>query len=132
MNVRIDTVLEVPTVRRLREVVGRRQDAVVALGTTDGALVWVSRPGAEWVFGRSPADVEGTSRFDYIHPLDLAAYRRKHDLAVQGKTVRYSVRASTADGDWQRVNALMWLVHTEAEPLLVSVSVPTDVHASDG
>lgn len=120
----VESVMGAATVRRLRELVGHREDAIVDVGMMDGDLLWISEPGSKAMFGRDLTELQGRSRFDYIHPDDLAAYRRKHQRAENGDTVRYTVRVSTADGDWRKLSAVMWQVETDRGPVIVSVSAP--------
>lgn len=123
MSRRIDAALETPSVRRLRELMEDRSDALVSLATQDGELLWASELGSKRVFGRDLDDFTGTSRFDYIHPDDLPSHRKQHERALRGDTVRATVRAATADGDWTRVTVLMWQVTTELGPLVLSLTV---------
>lgn len=135
MDQRIDSILGTNAVSRLRALIGDRSDAVVAVGTADGELLWASEVGSRWMFGRDLGDFQGTSRFDYVHPDDLAGYRQKHQRALQGETVTYSVRASTADGEWTEVSGTMWRAHADTEPVIVAVTVDatdTDGQEPDG
>lgn len=127
MTERIDTILGLTAVQRLRELVGDRTDVIVAVDSPEGELQWVSEPGARWMFGRTLSDFKGTSRFDYVHPDDAHTCRRKYEQALAGETVRYSVRAMTAEGDWREMSTVMWQVQGESEPLIVSITVPTDI-----
>lgn len=124
MSRRIQAALETPSVRRLRELMEDRTDTLVSLATQDGELLWASESGSKHVFGRDLDDFQGTNRFDYIHPDDLPQHVKHLERALQDETVRDTVRAKTADGGWKRTTALMWLVHTEQGPLVLTVTVP--------
>lgn len=131
MSPHIDTVLGMKAVSRLRELVEERCDAIVAVGASNGELLWVSEPGARWMFGRTLSDFQGNSRFDFVHPDDVADCRRKHQRALEGQTVRHTVRALTANGGWQRVATVMWRVEAPSSPLIVSVTVLADAQGAD-
>lgn len=124
MGTSIHDVVGAETVARLRDTIGDRTDAVVAVATTDCRMVWASDAGSAEMFGRSQADFEGHSQYDYIHPEDQTTFRRKMAAALRGETVRYAVRAMGADGSWVRVVSVAWLVQTPEEPLIVSIAVP--------
>ena len=103
-------MLATDAVRRVRAVLAERPDAIVTLGDTAGHLLWASAPGTEGLFGRAPESIQGNTRFDYVHPDDVGRARRAFTRALEGETVRYQLRARTADGAWRHVTSVSWCV----------------------
>lgn len=124
MGPTIDQLVGAETVARLRDAIGDETDAVVGVATIDGRIIWASEAGSTEMFGRSQADFEGTSQYDYVHPDDHGTFRRKMAAAARGETVRYAVRALGADGSWVRVVSVAWVVQSPRGPLVVSIAVP--------
>lgn len=122
----IEDILGDATVSRLRDIVGERTDAVVAVATPDAEMVWASEPGSQEIFGRQQTDFAGHSQFEYLHADDHALFRAKTQLALSGETARFVVRARSADDAWVRVDTVAWAVHTSRGPLIVSIAVPQD------
>lgn len=127
MTLDIEHVLGEATVARLHDVIGDRTDAVVAVATPTGEMVWASAPGSQELFGRQQVDFAGHSQFDYLHPDDHTRFRLHIDRALRGDTTRYEVRAMTAEGTWLTVASVAWAVQTSDGPLIVSIAVPKDV-----
>lgn len=103
-------VLDSLAVRRIRDLLDARADAVVTIGDADGHLRWASTPGTRGLFGRSPEDFREHNRFDYVHPDDVERARRHHEAALEGQTTRYSLRVRTADDRWKQVSSVAWAV----------------------
>ena len=106
----LDDVLDDEVVRRVREVLADRPDAIVTLGDAQGRLRWASAPGTQGMFGRTPPQVEGHSRWDFVHPDDVARARRGFARALEGDTVSYTIRARADDGSWVAVTSVAWAV----------------------
>lgn len=121
---KITEVLHRPVIERLREVLAERQDVVVTVGDMDGCLLWGSRAGSETMFRRLPEAYLGRSRFDYIHPGDVAHVRRLFAQAVDGETSQYTCRAVTAEGDWRLITSLLWRADGPSGPVMVAITVP--------
>lgn len=121
MGDELEEILGVAAVQRLRDVVGGRSDAVVAVGTPSGDLLWASGPGSKALFGREPEDFEG-SRFEFIHPDDVAAVKQQHERVVGGATVRYAFRGKIVEGGWREASTVAWPVESEAGQLIVSIT----------
>ena len=133
MDAQVQEILGQGAVRRLRQLLERRADAIVAIGTPSGVVVWASEQGSNELFGRELADFERHNWFGYVHPEDLASVRGKHERAVRGETVQYSCRYRTSNGDWHRVSTVAWPVQAGDEQLIVSVTVPPmDAPSADG
>lgn len=120
----IEEVLGIAAVRRIRELLEERPDAVVTVSDPSGEIVWASELGSRELFGREVAEVEGRSRFDYVHPHDAASVQRAYEQAVQGETVQYAFRAAVSDGEWKPVSTVAWSVMGPSGPLIVAVTVP--------
>lgn len=130
MAVDIADVVGEASVRRLNDLIGDRTDAVVAVATPEGEMVWASAPGSREMFGRELEEFEHHSQFEYIHPDDHALFRAKLQLAAEGETVRYSVRAMAADGTYVPISSIAWSVQTNDGRLIVSLAVPVDTTSS--
>jgi PAS domain S-box-containing protein len=115
-------MLDEGAVRRVLRMVGSRTDVVVTIGDAAGHLLWASTPGSEGMFGRRPEQFTGHTRFDYVHPDDEAQARRQYARALDGETVRYTIRVRTADERWRRVTSVAWAVGSAAEPLVVTIT----------
>lgn len=126
MSPDIEEVLGDATVARLRDIVGERTDAVVAVATPEGEMVWASEPGSQEIFGREQVDFAGHSQFEYLHPDDHALFRAKTQLVLGGQTARFVVRVTSAHDTWVRVATIAWAVRTAQGPLIVSITVPQD------
>ncbi len=120
------------TIARLHELIGDRTDAVVGVATPEAEMVWASAPGSAELFGRELADFERRSQYDFLHPDDHALFRRRLERARSGETVRYVVRARTADGSWLGMSCVAWAVTTNGEQLIVSLAVPADATGPSG
>ena len=121
----LEDVLDEGSVRRIRDLLQDRDDAIVTIADPDGHFLWVSAPGSLGVFGRRPEEVSGT-RFDYTHPEDRARLRRQLRLAMLVDTARYTVRGAAADGDWRTVTSVTWAVEGPWGTALVSITTPAD------
>lgn len=122
----IEAVLGEATVARLHRAIGDRTDAVVAVATPDGCILWASEPGSAAIFGRQQGDFAGRTQFDYLHPEDHAIFRANLARAARGGTVRCRVRAMTADGSWLHVAGVAWGVGSGDDRLIVWITVPAD------
>lgn len=118
-------VLDEASVRRIRDLLQDRDDAIVTIADPDGHFLWVSEPGSLGMFGRRPHEVSGT-RFDYTHPEDRSRLRRQLRLAMLGDTVRYTVRGAAADGDWRTVMSVAWAVEGPWGTAIVAITTPAD------
>ncbi len=118
----LDDVLDDAVVRRVREALADRPDAIVTLGDPQGRLRWASAPGSEGMFGRTPPEVEGHNRWDYIHPDDVARARRGYARALEGETVRYTIRGRAADGSWVTVTSVAWAVSSPWGPAVLAIT----------
>lgn len=122
----LSDLLERADVKRLRELLDGRDDAVLWLASEDGIMRWGSTGGSAAMFGRDPSEYVGDSVFDYIDPRD-------HETVVGGlmgaaragdsRTMVYRARA--ADGSWVEVRTVAWLADgADGDPIVVAISVP--------
>lgn len=118
-------VLDEASVRRIRDLLQDRDDAIVTIADPDGHFLWVSEPGSLGMFGRRPDEVDGT-RFDYMHPEDRSRARHQQRLAMHGATVRYTVRGMAADGGWRTVTSVAWTVGGPWGTAIVVITTPAD------
>ena len=122
----LDELLDDAVVRRVRQLVADRQDVIVTLGDEAGRFRWASEPGSRHLFGRTPADVEGHTRFDYVHPDDEARVRRQHARALQGETVSYTIRARAADDGWVAITSVAWAVRAPWGQAILTITTADD------
>lgn len=128
-NRHLDDLLDDEGVRRVRELLADRPDAVVSLLDADGRMLWLSEPGSRGMFGRTPDAVEGQTALDYIHPDDRHRTRDHYAKALAGDTVRWSARALDAEGRWRAVTTVAWGVGPDVMVAISTASVDDDVPA---
>jgi PAS domain S-box-containing protein len=75
---------------------------LVAILEADGTFRYAS-PSFQRILGYSPADLEGTSAFDHVHPEDVGPTREAFATAVQadGSPTSVQYRYRHADGSWR-------------------------------
>lgn len=119
-------LLDQPTIRRLWDTLGERDDIVVTVSDRDGRFLWGTVAGSRGMFDRSPVDYVGLDRFDFVHPDDVERCRRLFRQAVEGDTVSYTSRARTADGAWRTVAVLEWPTAGPHGPVVLTITLPTE------
>ena len=124
-------LLDNPTIRRLRSMLGDRDDVVVTVSDTAGLFLWGTAAGSRGMFDRSPEDYVGVDRFSYLHPEDVDRCRRRFASAVAGDTVSYTARARAEDGSWRTVAVLEWPTDGPAGPVVLTVTLPSDEPPED-
>ena len=131
----LQDLLDADAVRRVRTMLAERPDAIVALGDRHGRFLWVSEPGSKGMFGRGPVEVTGHSRWDYVHPHDVARAQSGYARALRGESVRYPVRGRAADGSWVACASTAWSVTTPWGPAVLTITVAAhdedQVHVDD-
>lgn len=125
----LDDLLSDAVVARVRAAVADRPDAIVTLGDADGHFLWLSEAGSQGMFGRTPEQVRGHTRWDYVHPDDVPRARRGYARALEGETVRYSMRGRGVDDSWLMVTSVAWAVTTPWGTAVLAITTANDEDA---
>ncbi|MEO7911802.1 MAG: PAS domain S-box protein [Roseiflexaceae bacterium] len=79
-------------------------------------------PSFQHLLGYDPAALLGTSRFDLVHPDDLASLREEWAKLSTAETIEETLRYRHADGSWRWIEARTTLVARQAGAVVVTVS----------
>jgi hypothetical protein len=122
VNTRVERVLSVASLGRLRELIEGRPDAVLSLIGPDLTLLWASRPGSNGLYGREPDEVEG------LHIRHLVITSQGDELvatlqrAFRGETAAIDVDAPDAAGIPVPVRVVAW--PTQHDDTVLAITLP--------
>lgn len=117
----LDGLLADSAMVRLRAVLEDRPDAVLSLTAPDLTVLWAATRGAEGVYKRGPAEYEGASTRDFVHPDDLGRWEAAMKHALSGAATGFDGRALDSEGGWVHVRSYLW--PTRGRDAVVSITV---------
>ena len=121
MSGQLDGLLTDSAMVRLRAVLEDRPDALLSLTAPDLTVLWAATRGAEGLYERGPAEFEGASTREFVHPDDLGRWEAAVEHALSGAATGFQGRAMHRDGRWVPVRSYLWA--TRHRDAVVSITV---------
>jgi len=123
----VDTSAQVEALENY-ELLARNVSDVVALGSTDGRLTWVS-PSVTALMGWRPQDLVGMPFRDIVHPDDVATVSSGQARLAAGESASFEVRMRHRDGDFRWMSLRVRPVVDDHGAIVARVAAWWDTHA---
>lgn len=121
-------LLDRDDLKRLRDIIEGRDDAVMLLISDQAEVSWGSASGSVEMFGRNPDEYIGDDPMDFVHPEDRIAVAGSLERAFRThESQAVTHRGQAADGTWVSLRSVVWPVTAaDGGQFIVVISVPSE------